>query len=87
MRASAKQIVLCNVVYCSIERQIKEFINSEPKSYLNLREIKNVRGKLVGCFLIRVDNFFFHNYPIGIYFKKFPNRGYGKLYMTVITLK
>ena len=59
MRASAKLIVLCNVVYCSIERQIKEFINSEPKSYLNLREIKNVRGKLVGFFLIRVGNFFF----------------------------
>lgn len=59
MRASAKQIVLCNVVYCSIERQIKEFINSEPKSYLNLREIKNVRGKLVGFFLLRVGNFFF----------------------------
>ena len=59
MRASAKQIVVCNVVYCSIERQIKEFINSEPKSYLNLREIKNVRGKLVGFFLLRVGNFFF----------------------------
>ena len=64
MRASAKQIVVCNVVYCSIERQIKEFINSEPKSYLNLREIKNVRGKLVGFFLIRVGNFF----------SKLPNR-------------
>ena len=59
MRASAKLIVLCNVVYCSIERQIKEFINSEPKSYLNLREIKNVRGKLVGFFLLRVGNCFF----------------------------
>ena len=75
MRASAKQIVLCNVVYYSIERQIKQFINSEPKSYLNLREIKNVRGKLVDFFLLRVRTFFFKI------------RGYGKLYMTVVTLK